>query len=100
MIKYQLKQGKGVLHIGGGRFFYPSISYELSDEVSQSHGCHFEPSKEEELNSVEPAVVVHEIVLPPPAIEPEGARPVILEAVRVEAESVPKSRRDSKKQVE
>ena len=43
--KYKLKQEKGVLHIGGGRFFYPGESYELSADESESYGAYFEKVK-------------------------------------------------------
>jgi hypothetical protein len=40
-IKYQLKQEKGVLHIGGGRFFYPGKSYELTTKEVVDYGTYF-----------------------------------------------------------
>lgn len=44
-IKYKLKQEKGVLHVGGGRFFYPGDTYELSAEDLDSFGGYFVKSK-------------------------------------------------------
>ena len=44
-IKYKLKQEKGVLHIGGGRFFYPGESYELSAEEFETYGDYFDEAK-------------------------------------------------------
>ena len=43
--KYKLKQEKGVLHIGGGRFFYPAESYELSAEELENYGDYFDKIK-------------------------------------------------------
>lgn len=43
--KYKLKQEKGVLHIGGGRFFYPGESYELTAKELASHGHYFSEEK-------------------------------------------------------
>lgn len=43
--KYKLKQEKGVLHIGGGRFFYPGESYELSADELETYGDYFEKLK-------------------------------------------------------
>ena len=47
-IKYKLKQEKGVLHIGGGRFFYPGESYELSNQELKDYEHYFEEEKIEE----------------------------------------------------
>lgn len=44
--QYKLKQEKGVLHIGGGRFFYPGIAYSLEDEVVDVFGDYFSKEKE------------------------------------------------------
>lgn len=44
-IKYMLKQEKGVLHIGGGRFFYPGETYELSAEEVEIYGDYFDKPK-------------------------------------------------------
>ena len=43
--KYKLKQEKGVLHIGGGRFFHPGESYELSADELETYGDYFEKQK-------------------------------------------------------
>lgn len=43
--KYKLKQEKGVLHIGGGRFFYPAESYELSADELENYDSYFEKVK-------------------------------------------------------
>ena len=43
--KYKLKQEKGVLHIGEGRFFYPGESYELSADELETYGDYFEKQK-------------------------------------------------------
>lgn len=43
--KYKLKQDKGVLHIGGGRFFYPGETYELTAKELASHGHYFNEEK-------------------------------------------------------
>lgn len=45
-IKYKLKQEKGVLHVGGGRFFYPGESYELTDEEVEMYEGYFDVSDE------------------------------------------------------
>lgn len=39
--KYVLKQETGVLHIGGGRFFYPQESYELTAKELTEYGTYF-----------------------------------------------------------
>ena len=44
-IKYRLKQEKGVLHIGGGRFFYPEESYELTPKDLADYGDYFTEEK-------------------------------------------------------
>lgn len=44
-IKYKLKQEKGVLHIGGGHFFYPGEPYELSADELETYGDYFEKQK-------------------------------------------------------
>lgn len=49
-VKYKLKQKKGVLHVGGGRFFYPGESYELSAKDVKAYGKYFEEIKEEVMN--------------------------------------------------
>ena len=43
--KYKLKQQKGVLHIGGGRFFYPGQPYELTAKELAGYGKYFEEDK-------------------------------------------------------
>lgn len=43
--KYKLKQEKGVLHIGGGRFFYPQESYELTAKELAEYGTYFTEEK-------------------------------------------------------
>jgi hypothetical protein len=40
-IKYKLKQEKGVLHVGGGRFFYPGEIYDLTDDEIATYGQYF-----------------------------------------------------------
>lgn len=44
--QYKLKQEKGVLHIGGGRFFYPGVAYSLEDDVVETFGDYFNEDKE------------------------------------------------------
>ena len=44
--QYKLKQEKGVLHIGGGRFFYPGVAYSLEDEVADTFGDYFSEDQE------------------------------------------------------
>jgi hypothetical protein len=39
--QYKLKQEKGVLHVGGGRFFYPGETYGLTDEEAATYGHYF-----------------------------------------------------------
>ena len=46
--KYKLKQEKGVLHVGGGRFFYPGESYELTDAEVEMYEGYFDVSDEQE----------------------------------------------------
>lgn len=41
-IKYKLKQEKGVLHIGGGRFFHPGEAYALTVKEYKAYGHYFE----------------------------------------------------------
>lgn len=38
---YKLKQEKGVLHVGGGRFFYPGETYDLTDVEAVTYGHYF-----------------------------------------------------------
>jgi hypothetical protein len=40
-IQYKLKQEKGVLHVGGGRFFYPGETYDLTDVEAVTYGHYF-----------------------------------------------------------
>jgi hypothetical protein len=40
-IQYKLKQEKGVLHVGGGRFFYPGETYDLADVEAATYGHYF-----------------------------------------------------------
>lgn len=44
--QYKLKQEKGVLHIGGGRFFYPGVAYSLDDDVVDIFGGYFDEDQE------------------------------------------------------
>lgn len=44
--QYKLKQEKGVLHIGGGRFFYPGVAYSLEDDVADTFGDYFDEDQE------------------------------------------------------
>ena len=44
--QYKLKQERGVLHIGGGRFFYPGIAYSLEDDVAVTFGNYFDEDQE------------------------------------------------------
>lgn len=44
--KYKLKQEKGVLHIGGGRFFYPEETYELTSKDLADYKEYFVEEKE------------------------------------------------------
>lgn len=44
--QYKLKQEKGVLHIGGGRFFYPGVAYSLEDDVVETFGGYFDEDQE------------------------------------------------------
>lgn len=44
--QYKLKQEKGVLHIGGGRFFYPGVAYSLEDDVVDTFGDYFSEDQE------------------------------------------------------
>ncbi len=53
-IKYKLKQEKGVLHVGGGRFFYPRESYDLTDDEAATYGYYF--NEEQIADSVEDGI--------------------------------------------
>lgn len=52
-VKYKLKQEKGVLHIGGGRFFYPGESYKLTAKEVEDYGHYFEEEEVEDKKSGE-----------------------------------------------
>lgn len=39
--QYKLKQEIGVLHVGGGRFFYPGEAYDLTDMEAVTYGHYF-----------------------------------------------------------
>lgn len=70
--QYKLKQEKGVLHVGGGRFFYPGETYGLTDAEAATYGHYFSEEQatflEEELgekdldNEKIEDVVINEIV--------------------------------------
>jgi hypothetical protein len=39
--QYKLKQEKGVLHVGGGRLFYPNEDYDLTEAEAATYGHYF-----------------------------------------------------------
>ena len=99
--QYKLKQEKGVLHVGGGRFFYPDETYGLTDAEAATYGHYFseeqvivlEEEEEEELGEKDPDnEKIEDVVIIEKATENiENIADTVEAKVKVETQVEPKA---------